>query len=197
MGWLVRTRLTSMCLVALLFALVSVSSESMSAQSSSTAPAEGQTAPPPPNMPSAASVKAPPPADPAKQFSKAVQIVEKRGRRSHLPDYIADDLGLPRTGAANQQPVGASVLDIDSARRIYLIDDSDAAVMITAANESTMVYLIRSGVLKKAGQMKSGRWGSMSVQNVPLASAAAGFNAERDLWIEQLAAKFPAESRSK
>jgi hypothetical protein len=45
--------------------------------------------------------------------------------------------------------------------------------------------------------LKSGKWGSKSLQNVPLASAVAGFNAERDLWIEQLAAKYPAGSPSK
>jgi hypothetical protein len=145
-------------------------------------------------LPAAAAAKAPNPPDPAKQLSKAFQIVAKRGRRSHLPDYISFDLGLPNSA---QQPLGAYMLDIDGARRVFLLDDSDAAVVMTAVGEHTMVYLVRSGVLKKAAQLKQGRLRSLSLQNVPLASALAGFNAERDLWIEQLAAKFPPGSTSK
>jgi hypothetical protein len=89
------------------------------------------------------------------------------------------------------------MLDIDGARKVYLVDDTDAAVVITAVNEQTIVYLVRSGVLKKAGRVKSGTWGSKSLQNIPLATAAAGFNAERDLWIQLLAAQFPPGSPSK
>ena len=196
MGWLVRTRLTSICLFALLFALVSNSGETVSAQSSSAAPAEGRKASSVTGTPAAASAKATNPPDRAKEkeLSKAFQTVAKRGRSSHLPDYIADGLGLPN---ATQQPLWASMLDIDGARRVFLIDDTDAAVVMTAAGEHTMVYLVRSGVLKKAAQLKEGRKRSMSLQDIPLASALPGFNAERDLWIEELAAKHPPGSRSK
>lgn len=195
MDWLVRTRLTSICLVALLFALVSIASESMSAQSPSAAPAEGQKLSSVAELPATVSAKPPSSPDAAKQLSKALQIAAKRGRPSHVPDYIAGDLGLARASTAT--PLWASELNIDGARRIYLVNDTDTAVVITAVNEQTIVYLVRSGVLKKAGQLKSGKWGSKSLQNVPLASAVAGFNAERDLWIEQLAAKFSPGSPSK
>jgi hypothetical protein len=195
MGWLMRTRLTSMCLVALLFALVSISKENMSAQSPSAAPPESQKLSSAAELPASVPAKPPNSPDAAKQFSKALQIAAKRGRPSHVPDYIAGDLGLARASTAN--PLWASELGIDGARRIYLVNDTDTAVVITAVNEQTMVYLVRSGVLKKAGQLKSGKWGSKSLQNVPLASAVGGFNAERDLWIEQLAAKFPPGPPSK
>ena len=203
MGWLVRTRLTSICLFALLFALFSNSGEIASAQSSSAAPAEGQKsssvaelppAPKAPNPPNVAKAANPPDRAKAKELSKAFQIVTKRGRLSHLPDYLAYDLGLPN---ASQQPLWASMLDIDGARRVFLIDETDAAVVMTAAGEHTMVYLIRSGVLKKAARIQPGRRGSRSLHDVPLASAVAGFNAERDLWIEELAAKYSPGSRSK
>jgi len=193
MGWLVRTRLTFMCVVALLFALLSISGETVSAQSSSTAPAEEQKPSSLADMPVVSS-KAPNSQDSARQFSKALQIAAKRGRRSHLPDYIASGLGLPN---GTMQPMWASVVDIDGGRTIYLPDGTDAAVVITAVGERTMAYLVRAGVLKKAVQIKSGGGGSKSLQNVPIGSAVENFNAERDLWIEQLVAKFPAASPSK
>jgi hypothetical protein len=186
----------SICLVVLLFALVSIASESMSAQSTSAAPPESQKPSSIAELPPAASAKAQSSSpDAARQLAKVLQIAAKQGRPSHVPDYIAGDLGLARASTAN--PLWASELDIDGARRIYLVNDTDTAVVITAVNEQTMVYLVRSGVLKKAGQLKSGKWGSRSLQNVPLASAVAGFNAERDLWIELLAAKFSPGSPSK
>jgi hypothetical protein len=89
------------------------------------------------------------------------------------------------------------MLDIDAARRVFLVNDTDAAVVMTVVGEHTMVYLVRSGVLKKAAQLKEGRMRSISLQDIPLASALPGFNAERDLWIEQLAAKYPPGSKSK
>jgi len=186
-----------MCLVALLFALVSIASESMSAQSSGTAPAEGQKPSSIAELPPTVSAKPPSSPDAAKQLAKVLRIAAKQGRLSRVPGYIADDLGLTHASAASQQPLWASELDIDGARRIYLVNDTDAAVVITAVNEQTMVYLVRAGVLKKAGELKSGKWGSRSLQNVPLASAVARFNAERDLWIELLAAKSPPGPPSK
>lgn len=197
MGWLLRVRLTSMCLGALLFALVSMASETMSAQSSGTAPAEGQKLSSVAELPATVSAKPPSSPDAAKQLAKALQIAAKQGKPSRLPAYISDDLGLTHASAANQQLLWASMLDIDGARSIYLVDGTDVAVVITAVNEQTMVYLVRSGVLKKAGLLKSGRLGSRSLQNVPLASAVTRFNAERDLWIELLAAKSPPGSPSK
>jgi len=210
MGWLARTRLTSICLLALLFALVSNSGETVSAQSSSAAADEGQRPssvaelPPAPkeqNPPDAAKApnpadraKAPDTADRAKELSKAFQIVKKRGTGAHLADYVAYGLGLPN---ATQQPMWASMLEIDDARRIYIVNDMDVAVVMTTVGENTVVYLVRGGVLKKAARIKSGRMGSKSLQDIPLASAAAGFNAERDQWIELLAAKVPDGSRSK
>ena len=209
MSWLARTRLTSICLLALLFALVSNSGETVSAQSSSAAPAEAQKLssvaelPPAPaakapNPPDAA--KAPNPADVAKdparakELSKAFQIVKKRGSSTYLADYVSYGLGLPN---ATQQPMWASMLDIDDSRRVYAVNDTDVAVVMTAVGEQTIVYLVRGGVLKKAAKIQSGRMGSKSLKDIPLASAAAGFNAERDKWIELLAAKFPPGSRSK
>lgn len=193
MAWLVRTRLT-ICLLALLFALASNSGETMSAQSSSAAPAEGQKASSVGELPVAASAKAPNPADQAKQLSKALQIAARRGKPSHLPDYISYGLGLPN---ATLQPLWAAELDVDGARRVYLVNDTDTAVVVTAAGEHTMVYLVRSGALKKAAIMVSGKYRSISLEDVPLASAVVGFNAERDLLLEQLPAKFPPKSKSK
>jgi hypothetical protein len=181
----------------LLFALVSHSGETVSAQSPSTAPVEGQKASSVADLPVNVIAKAPNSADAAKQLAKAFQSVAKRGRPSYLSQFIAEDLGLAHASAATQQPLWASMLDIDGARKVYLVDDTDAAVVITAVNEQTIVYLVRSGVLKKAGRVKSGTWGSKSLQNIPLATAAAGFNAERDLWIQLLAAQFPPGSPSK
>ncbi len=189
MGFPVRMRLASICLLALL----SISGETMSAQSSGTAPAEVQKPSSVADLPVAASAGAPNAPDPARQLSALLPIVAKRGRPSHLPAFISSDLGLPGTA---DQTLGASVLDIDGARRIFLLDSMDAAVVVTAANEQTMVYLVRSGVLKKATELKRGRMRSMSLKNVPLASAQAGFNTERNLWIQELAAK-SAAPRSK
>ena len=197
MGRLGQTRVTSMWLFALLFALVSIASESMRAQSSSTAPAEGQKPSSIAELPPTVSAKPPSSPDAAKQLAKVLRIAAKQGRLSRVPGYIADDLGLTHASAASQQPLWASELDIDGARRMYLVNDTDTAVVITAVNEQTMVYLVRSGVLKKAGLLKSGKWGSRSLQNIPLASAASGYNAERDLWIELLAAKSPSGPPSK
>lgn len=197
MSWLVRTRLTSICLFALLFALVSHSGGTVSAQSPGTAPAEGQKPSSVADLPVNVIAKAPTSADAAKQLAKAFQIAAKRGQSSHVPQFLAEDLGLAHATAATQQPLWASMLDIDGARKVYLVDDSDAAVVITAVNEQTIVYLVRSGVLKKAGRLKSGNWGSKSLQNIPLATAAAGFNTERDLWIQLLAAQFPPGRPSK
>ncbi len=197
MGWLLRARLRSMCLVALLFVLVSIASESMSAQSSGAAPAESQKLSSAAELPVAVSAKPPSSPDAAKQLAKVLQIAAKQGSPSRVPAYISDDLGLTHASVTIEQSLWASELDIDGARKIYLVNDTDAAVVMTAVNEQTMVYLVRSGVLKKAGRVKSGRLGSKSLQNVPLASAVAGFNSERDLWIELLTAKFPAGSPSK
>jgi hypothetical protein len=188
MDWLARTRLTSMFLIALLFALVSMSCETLSAQSSSSAPAGGPTTAPPASKPTVTSVKPPQAADRNKQLYKALQMATKRGTLSYLPDYIAGELGMNRA-SANGQHEWATVLDIDGARKIYLIDNANTAVAIIDANGQTMVYLIRSGVLKQAGLLKSGRFGSQSLQNIPLSKAADGFNVERDLWMEQLVAK--------
>jgi hypothetical protein len=179
-----------MCLFALLFALLSISGESMSAQSSSAAPAEAQTAPPA-NMPSAASVKPPPPADPAKQFAKALQTVRKRGGRAHIPDYITSGLGMPNV-SGNSEPFWASVVrDNEGLRTIYLLDDRDAAVVVSEVGGHVMFYLVRAsaGVLKQAAILKSGRLGSKSLQNISLSAATAGFLVERDFWMEALAAK--------
>jgi hypothetical protein len=186
-----------MCLVALLFALVSIASESMSAQSSGTFPAEGQKLSSVAELPATVSAKPPSSPDAARQLAKVLQIAAKQGTQSHVPPYIADDLGLTHASATIEQSLWASELDIDGARKIYLVNNTDVAVVMTAVNEQTTVYLVRSGVLKKAGRLTSGRLGSKSLQNVPLASAVAGFNAERDLWIELLAAKFPPGSPSK
>ncbi len=192
MAWLVRTRLTSMCLFALLFALTSIFAETMSAQSSSTAPAEEQKPSSIADMPAAASVKAPPPADAAKQFSKALQVVKKRGHRAHVADYITSDLGI------RNAPYWASVVEDNSSQRtIYLLDETNAAVLVTEAGGTPVFYMARAGVLKQAAVLKSGRWGAKSLQDVPLKSAVAGFNTERDFWIEALAAMPPAEPPSK
>ena len=173
MGWLARTRLTSICLLALLFALVSNSGETVSAQSSSAAPGDGQklssVAELPPGAPAKEAnppdvAKAPnPPAntpDRAKELSKAFQIVKKRGSSSYLADYVSYGLGLPN---ATQQPMWASTLDIGDARRVYVVNDTDIAVIMSAVGEHTVVYLVRGGVLKKAARIKSGRMGSKSL----------------------------------
>jgi len=174
-----------MCLVALLFALVSISGESMSAQSSSAAPAEGQQASP---MPSIASVKPPPPADPAKAFNKALRTVEKRGVQARVPDYVATGLGLPN--AAVLDPARAHVVaDQEGLRTIYLLDDINATVVVSEVGGHVMFYLVRDGVLKKAALLKTGRLASKSLQNIPLSAAGPGFIAERDFWMEALAAK--------
>ena len=192
MAWLVRTRLTSMCLFALLFALTSISAETMSAQSSNTAPAEGQPPSSIADMPVAPSVKAPSSPDAAKQFSKALQVVKQRGHRAHVADYITSGLGI------RNAPFWASVVEDNSGQRtIYLLEDTNAAVLVTEAGGTPVFYLARAGVLKQAAVLKSGRWGSKSLQDVPLKSAVAGFNTERDFWIEALAAMPPAESPSK
>ncbi len=198
MGWLMRTRLTSICLLALLFALVSTQAITMSAQSSSAIPAEGQKPSSIAELPPAASAKSPSNSpDATKQLAKALQIAAKRGTPSHVPPYIADDLGLTHASVTVEQSLWASELDIEGARKIYLVNNSNVAVFITAVNEQTMVYLVRSGVLKKAGRVTSGRLGSKSLQNVPLAAAAAGFNVERDFWIQWIDTNFPDGSPSK
>jgi hypothetical protein len=189
MGFPVRTRLTSIFLLALL----SISGETMNAQSSGTAPAEVQKTSSAADLPVAASAKVPNAPDPARRLSALLPIVAKRGQPSHLPAFLSSGLGLPGT---TDQLLGASVLDIDGARRVFLVDNMDAAVVMTAVNEQTTVYLVRSGVLKKAAQLKRGRMGSMSLQNIPLASALVGFDAERNLWIQELDAK-SAGPRSK
>jgi hypothetical protein len=177
-----------MFLIALLFALVSMSGGTLSAQSSSSAPAGGQTAAPPASTPTVTSVKPPQAADRNKQFYKALQMAAKRGTLSYLPDYIASELGMNRASFTGQHE-WATVLDIDSARKIYLIDNANTAVAMIDTNGQTIVYLIRFGVLKQAGLLKPAHFGSQSLENIPLSKAAAGFNAERDLWMEQLAAK--------
>jgi len=166
--------------------LLSISGETMNAQSSGTAPAEIQKPSSAADSPVAASARAPNAPDQARQLSALLPIVAKRGRPSHLPAFLSSGLGLPGT---TDQLLGASVLDIDGARRVFLVDNMDAAVVMTAVNEHTMVYLVRSGALKKAAELKRGRMRSMSLENVPMASALTGFNAERDLWIQELAAK--------
>jgi hypothetical protein len=192
MNLLVRVQAKSACRVVLLFVLLCIAGESLSAQSSSTAPGEGQNASSSADMLGSVSVKAPNPPDPGKQFSTALQVVEKRGRRTHFPDYMWNDLGMSN---ASMQPLGASFMeDVDSNRAIYLVDGSNTAVVIKGG----MVYLAtRSGVLKKAAQMKSGSHWSRSLQGVPLGPAVMSFNAERDFWIEQLAMKVPAKPPSK
>jgi hypothetical protein len=161
----------------------------MSAQSSGAAAAEAQTAPPAANMPSAASVKPPPPADPTKQFAKTLQTVAKIGGRAHVPDYITGGLGLINTDN-NQVPMGASfVADHDGLRTIYIIDDRNAAVVVSEVGGHVMFYLVRAGALKEAALLKDGRWGSKSLQKVSLSAATAGFIVERDFWLEALAAK--------
>ena len=197
MAWLVRSRLTSMCLFVLLFALTSISGETMSAQSSSTAPAEGQPPSSIADLPVIPYVRAPNSSDPAKQFSKALQVVKKRGRHAHVADYITSGLGI-RNASVNLEPLWASVVEDSSGQRtIYLLEDTNAAVLITEAGGTPVFYLARAGVLKQAAVLKSGRWGSKSLQDVPLKSAVAGFNTERDFWIEALAAMSPADSPSK
>jgi hypothetical protein len=180
-----------MGLVALLFALVSISGESMSAQSSGAAPSEAQTAPPAANMPSAASVKPPQPADPVKQFAKVLQTVAKRGGRSHIPDYITSGLGMPNV-SGNSEPFWASVVqDSEGLRTIYLIDGRNAAVVVSEVGGHVMFYLVRAsdGVFKQAAILKPGRLGSKSLQNISLSAATPGFIVERDFWLEALAAK--------
>jgi hypothetical protein len=177
-----------MCLVVLLFALVSISGVTMSAQSS-TAPAEGQKASPPANTPGATSVAAPKPADPAKQFYKALQTVKSRGGRAHIPDYITTGLGMPNA-SVNQEPLWASVVaDNEGLRTLYLLDDRDVAVLVSQVDGRVMFYVVSGGVFKKAALLKEGRFASKSLQNIPLSSAAASFNVERDFWMQQLAAK--------
>lgn len=192
MNLLVRARAKSTCRVVLLFVLLCVAGEILRAQSSSTTPGEGRNASSSADMLGSASIKAPNPPDAGKQFSKALQMVEKRGRRTHFPDYMWNDLGMSN---ASIQPLGASLVeDVDSSRAIYLVDGSNAAVVIKGG----MVYLVtRAGVLKKAAQMKSGSHWSRFLQGVPLESAVMSFNAERDFWTEQLAMKVPAKSPSK
>jgi hypothetical protein len=175
-----------MGLLALLFALVSICGESMSAQSSGSAPAEGQQAS---SMPSIASVKPPPPADPAKAFNKALRTVEKRGARAHVPDYVTTGLGMPNA-SVNMEPLWAHVVaDHEGLRTIYLLDDTNAAVVVSEVGGHVMFYLVRDGVLKKAAQLKTGRFASKSLQNIPLGAAGAGYIAERDFWMEALASK--------
>jgi hypothetical protein len=83
------------------------------------------------------------------------------------------------------------VKDSEGLRTIYLLDDRDAAVVVSEVGGHVMFYLVRAsaGVLKQAAILKSGRLGSKSLQNVPLSAATAGFIVERDFWMETLAAK--------
>jgi hypothetical protein len=198
MGVLVWVRVYSMYRVALLFILLFIARETMNAQPFNTASGEGQNASSSADMLGTASAKAPNPADPAEQFSKVLQMVEKRGLRTHLFEYIWNDLGRSNPSMLPLWASALAVVDVDGGRVIYLVDDTNVAVLITERGEQPMVYLVsRAGVLEKAAQMKSGRWGSKSLQNVPLGSAVASFNEERDFWIEQLATRSPAEFHSR
>ncbi len=83
-------------------------------------------------------------------------------------------------------PVPAHILeDVDTHRTISIIDDSSDVLYMTKTDDNPVVYLTnRAGVLKKAGWIKTGRFLSQSLQDIPKESAATGLNAEKEFWIK-------------
>ena len=95
-------------LVILSFVALSLAVSTTDAEASSAAPDE-QKSSSVAQMPTAATQIATVP-DAAKQFANVLPILAKRGSRTHLPDHLATDLGLPNppsdTVAASASSVG-------------------------------------------------------------------------------------------
>ncbi len=181
---LIRVRVLPTCQIILLTGLLLLAGEAMSAQSAGNAGPGAPQAASPAKAPSDTSSNPQSPPAPV-TLEDVVRLVQQEGRSSAISKSLAQDLGLIRI-SEDMSPVPAHILeDVDTHRTISIIDDSSDVLYMTKTDDSPVVYLTnRAGVLKKAGRIKTGRFLSQSLQDIPKESAATGLNAEKEFWIK-------------
>lgn len=181
---LIRVRVLPTCQIILLTGLLLLAGEAMSAQSAGNAGPGAPQAASPAKAPSDTSSNPQSPPAPV-TLEDVVRLVQQEGRSSAISKSLAQDLGLIRI-SEDMSPVPAHILeDVDTHRTISIIDDSSDVLYMTKTDDNPVVYLTnRAGVLKKAGWIKTGRFLSQSLQDIPKESAATGLNAEKEFWIK-------------
>lgn len=182
---LIRVRVLPIGRIVLLTCLSLSAGDAMIAQSAGTPLPESSQAASPAMAPRETSFNPQGPLVSGTKFEDVVRLVQQEGRSAPISKSIALDLSLI-TFSDYMSPVPAHALeDADTHREIYVTDDSRDVLFTTKADDGPVVYLTnRAGVLQKAGQIKTGRYGSQSLQRIPKESAAAGLNAEKEFWIK-------------
>ena len=128
------------------------------------------------------------------KFEDIVRLVQKEGHSVTLGNNLALDLSLT-TFSEYMLPVQAHALDDpDSHRAIYVIDDTRTVLFMINTGDTPVIYLAdRAGKLRKAGRIHTGRMLSQSLQRIPMNDAGAGFNAEKEFWLEICMGTHPAK----
>jgi hypothetical protein len=188
--------------VILLSGLLLAAGQTVSAQSVSEVPSVPPQSAAPGTPLAVQPVKPQTPPQPVISLSDVVRKVESEGRSTSIGSYIAEGVGI-KTMQIDSSPVQARVLS-DTQRELCVIDDTGALLFMIRDGGNTVVYLANhAGVLQTAGYFYQGRFRSQEFKSVSKDKAAAGFAAEKELWIKkispggQTAAVKPVEPVSK
>jgi hypothetical protein len=198
---LIRIRLLRAYQVILLAGLLLAAGEAISAQSVGKSPSQ----PPQPAsvqtpqsvQPTQASddnsAKPQTPPQPALKFADVVQKVKDEGRSTSIGSYIAEGVGIKNT-QIDSSPVQARVLS-DTDRELCVVEDTGALLFLIRNGQNTEVYLANhAGVLQTAGYFYPGRFHSQEFKGVSKQKAAAGFAAEKELWIKKISPTKPGDA---
>jgi len=184
---LIRMRVPRAYQVFLLSGLLVAVGQNISAQSEGKAPSvspQTSQAARPTQAQGDASVKPQAPPQPVIKFADVVKKVEEEGGTS-VPNYIAEDVGI-QTTQTDSSPVRARALS-DTQRELYVIYDTGALLFLVKNGDMTFAYLANhAGVLQTAGYFYPGRFHSQDFKNVSKEKAAAGFAAEKEIWIKKI-----------
>jgi hypothetical protein len=185
---LIRMRVLPTCQIFLMAGLLLAAGESISAQSTGNAQSQALRAALPAEAPSGTSPNLQGPSEPGTTFEDVLRIVKKEGRMTTISRDLSQDLGLANTFDIDLPLVGAHALqDPYTHREIYVIDDTRDVLFRIKTDDTPLVYLAnRAGVLQKAGEIKTGRFRSQSFHRIPMESAKAGFDAEKEFWIKRV-----------
>jgi hypothetical protein len=183
---LIRMWVLRACQVFVLSGLSLSAVQAISAQSVGSAPSHVPEAAPA-QSPQQASPQTPP--EPAVNYADVVKRAKTEGIATSIPNYIAEDIGIKIT-SSDSSPVQARAIS-DSQREFYIVDDTGALLLLMKDGSNTFAYLANhDGVLQTAGYFYPGRFHSQEFKSVSNKKAAAGFAAEKQLWIKKL---FPSK----
>ena len=125
------------------------------------------------------------PSDLAKRFAAVADFARKKGRWSHIPDYVAQDLRL--TSVSTDHVFVDMLKSDDGQHELAVVDQwgSNTVLLTVNSGDAPTIYVAtRTGVLKQAARITTGRrMHSRSLVPLSLPSARAGFEAERDYWL--------------